>query len=815
MGAQSTAAANQAMEEVFMSFSCAIRERMEFLARVGQDRVASIVPPPSRWFVSSFGIDVCFRPNAAKRKNRRAEPVRTGAVLLEAAARNRVPHGATVSPTNDPRFPMTTSPPPPHVPEPALAFLQGGGEMGRRMRAHDWSRTLLGPPSSWPQSLKSMVSAVLNSPLLGTVLWGPELVMLYNDAYIPSMVDQHPAALGRPVAEVWGDAWQQVAAPFLRAMETGAGFEQRRVELQLRRDGGRQTTWWDITATPVRGEDGSVAGLLNQGVEITAQVHSESAMARAQGELLRLNQTLETRIAERTAELRLYQNIVQSHSSPICAFDREYRLTAFNQAHSDEFFRIFNHRVRLGEVFPDLFPADQASVIRGFMARALQGESYVVNEEFGDPSLAKPVWEVAYYPLRDAGGRIIGAFHHANDISQRLRAQAELQVAQAALRQSQKMESVGQLTGGLAHDFNNLLAGITGSLELIKRRAALGRFEDIDRHAGVGLGAAERAGSLTHRLLAFSRRQTLEPKPLTVNRLVLGMEELIRRTLGLQIELEVAAADGLWPVMADASQLENALLNLCINARDAMPQGGRLIVETANRRIDETAARGLGIDPGQYVSLCVSDNGIGMAPEVIERAFEPFFTTKPLGMGTGLGLSMIYGYAKQSGGHVRIDSELGHGTRVCICLPRYEGPRTEAPPSRAAPAPEMRGHGRTVLLVDDEASVRLFVREVLVDLGYAVLEAVDGSEALRILQAGGPLDLLVSDVGLPGGMNGRQVADAARSMRPGLPVLFITGYAESAILSHGHLDPGMHVMTKPFALDAFVARLRGLVQEQR
>ncbi len=690
-------------------------------------------------------------------------------------------------------------------------FLAGGGEMGKRMREHDWSDSPLGPPQTWPQSLRTMVAACLNSPLLGAVLWGPDLVMLYNDAYIPSLADRHPNALGRSVAEVWGETWEQVAAPFREAMRAGRGFEQKCVELTMVRHGVSETTWWDISATPILGESGDVVGLFNQGVEITGQVLGERARGQAEEELRQLNASLEARIAERTAALLLHENIIQSHRSPVCAFDLDFRLIAFNRAHSDEFFRIFGHRVQLGEVFPDLFTAEQAPVMRSFMARALAGESYTVVEEFGDPDLAKPYWEVSYYPLRDAEGRIMGAFHHANDISARLRAQSELETAQAALRQSQKMEAVGQLTGGLAHDFNNLLASITGSMELVRKRVGEGRVSDVERYVGAGLGAAKRAAALTHRLLAFARRQTLAPKPLDVNRLVSGMEDLARRTMGPHIDVEVVAGPDLWTVEADASQLESALLNLCINARDAMPEGGRLTIETANHAVDAGSALGRELGPGQFVSMSVRDNGVGMSPEVAARAFDPFFTTKPTGMGTGLGLSMIWGFAQQSGGRALIRSEVGKGTTVWVYLPRHEGVAPapeEAPPVDGSPR---AARGETVMVLDDEPTLRMFVVEVMAELGYQTLAAGDGAEALKILNSDVRVDLLISDVGLPGGMNGRQVADAARVARPDLKVLFITGYAESAVLSHGRLSPGMHVMTKPFELDALARRAKELI----
>ena len=388
-----------------------------------------------------------------------------------------------------------------------------------------------------------------------------------------------------------------------------------------------------------------------------------------------------------------------------------------------------------------------------------------------------------------------------------------LSSAEDALRQAQKMEAVGQLTGGLAHDFNNLLTGITGGMELARRRVMDGRLAEADRYLDAGLGAAKRAAALTHRLLAFSRRQTLAPEALAVNKLVAGMADLVRRTVGPQIEVEVVAGVGLWPVLADASQLESALLNLCINARDAMPDGGKITIETANRSIDDRTARGRDLTPGQYVSMCVSDNGVGMSADVVARAFDPFFTTKPIGLGTGLGLSMIYGFARQSGGHARIYSEVGKGSMVCVYLPRHLG-EGKAEPARAegGEPPARAEHGETVLVVDDEATVRMFISAVMGDLGYATLEAADGAEALKVLQSGARIDLLLTDVGLPGGMNGRQVADAGRQVRPGLRVLFVTGYAENAVLSHGHLDPGMHVLTKPFEIDTLARRVKEIIE---
>ena len=380
------------------------------------------------------------------------------------------------------------------------------------------------------------------------------------------------------------------------------------------------------------------------------------------------------------------------------------------------------------------------------------------------------------------------------------------------LRQSQKMEAVGQLTGGLAHDFNNLLTGISGSLEMLQTRAAQGNLAAIERYVTAAQGAAKRAAALTHRLLAFSRRQTLDPRSTDVNRLVADMGELVRRTAGPQIHVEIVGAGGLWPTLVDPNQLENALLNLCINARDAMPDGGRLTIETANKWLDDKAAADRELPPGQYVSLCVTDTGIGMTPEVAMRAFDPFFTTKPLGQGTGLGLSMIYGFARQSGGQVRIYSELDQGTTMCLYLPRDHSasPNHAIEPLPAELVPQ--GVGEIVLVVDDEPTIRMLIAEVLSGFGYGAIEAADGPAGLKVIQSSVRIDLLITDVGLPGGMNGRQVADAARVLRPGLKVLFITGYADNAVIGDGRLDPGMQVLTKPFAMDVLARRIRGIIE---
>ena len=381
------------------------------------------------------------------------------------------------------------------------------------------------------------------------------------------------------------------------------------------------------------------------------------------------------------------------------------------------------------------------------------------------------------------------------------------------LRQSQKMEAVGQLTGGLAHDFNNLLTGIMGNLELVRRRVDQGRFDNMDRYLEAAHGASRRAAALTHRLLAFSRRQTLAPSPTDVNRLVSGMLELIRSTLGPAVHIEVDHDADLWLTQVDPNQLENALLNLCINARDAMAQGGTLIIRTANSTLLPKAAAARQLPPGDYLTLSVSDTGSGMSNDVIVHAFDPFFTTKPMGKGTGLGLSMIYGFVRQSGGNVHIQSQVDVGTTMTLYLPRSRAESTEPDEALIPVAPPQAGQGETVLVIDDEPTVRMLVTEALKDMGYTAVEAADGASGLHILESNRQIDLLVTDVGLPGGLNGRQVADAGRALRPGLKVLFITGYAHNATAWEDQLEPGMHLLTKPFSMEDLTGRIREVIAE--
>jgi len=692
-----------------------------------------------------------------------------------------------------------------------LRFLDGGGEMGAKIRAFDWARTPLGPPASWPPGLKTLVNILLAARQPMFLGWGDERTWLYNDAFTPILGQKHPGALGQPSMVVWAEA-RDVLEPMFDRVFAGEPVSIPDFTLGLDRNGKVEEAHFEFAYTPVRGEGGAVDGLFGACIETTARVMAERLQAAA---------------TERQRR--------QFQCAPgfICILGGPDHVFEFvNEA----YVRLVGDRPLLGKSVREALPEVEG---QGYFEQLdkvyATGERFVASQYRatlartpGAPLEDRYV-DFIYEAILDDAGQVTGIFLEGFDVTETHEAQQslrdlnetleqrveertrELKLAEEALLQAQKMEAVGQLTGGIAHDFNNLLAGISGSLELMGIRIAQGRLSDIGRYVDIAQSAARRAASLTQRLLAFSRRQTLDPRPTDVGKLVAGMEDLIRRSVGPGVDVEMAPAQDLWLTKVDPSQLENSLLNLCINARDAMaPNGGRLTIETANYWLDERTARQQELSPGPYVCLCVTDTGAGMDAQVIARAFDPFFTTKPLGEGTGLGLSMVYGFVRQSGGQVRIQSELGKGTTIRLYLPRLTGasePAEEALP----PSESHQGDGETVLVVDDEPTIRTLIVEVLNDLGYVAIEACDGASALQTLQSEARVDLLITDVGLPGGMNGRQIADLARLTRPELKVIFVTGFAETAVLGDGDLGPGMAVITKPFVMSALGEEIRDLI----
>jgi PAS domain S-box-containing protein len=631
------------------------------------------------------------------------------------------------------------------------------------------------------QFAQAMPNQVWSADPAGQLDWFNEQVYAYSGAA--------PGALD-------GDRWTsivhpqdvpQAAANWSAALRSGSIYE---AEFRVRRADG---VWrWHIArALPIHGAGGEVTRWIGTNTDIEDQ-------RRALADLARLNATLEERVAQRTRER---DRIWALSRDPLLITDQDGRWLSASPAWT----------ALLG-----WSPAELLGRTASWMAHP--DDRPLTLAEVGRLASGPPAARFENrFRARDGGYRWFSwtavpegdlLYCVARDVTAEKEAAQRLRQTEEALRQAQKMEAIGQLTGGIAHDFNNLLTGIIGSLELVRRRIATGRFGDLDRFMDAATASAQRAAALTHRLLAFARRQPLDTKPVQVESLVLGMEELLRRTLGEQVSLQITPAPGTWHAMTDPNQLESAILNLAINARDAMPDGGQLTIETANTALDRRYTEAhQGLEPGDYVAICVTDTGSGMPQSVVEKAFEPFFTTKPVGQGTGLGLSMVYGFAKQTGGHVRIYSEPGRGAAVKLYLPRASAQAEAVPPETAGAPP---GAGEIVLVIEDDASVRLLIVELLRELGYVVLEAGDAAEALPVIASRQAIDLLVSDVGLPG-MNGRQLADYARERRPTLKVLFVTGYAENAAVRSGFLEPGMAMITKPFAIEALAEKIREMM----
>src|SRR6202158_3575641 len=578
------------------------------------------------------------------------------------------------------------------------------------------------------------------------------------------------------------------------------------VQYRIIRPSDGETRWISVKSTIERDAQGRAIRLVGAHTDVTEQVSAEQALRQSEvqfrklaDQLAELNATLAQRVEEKTRERDRIWNVSQDL---LVVADRKGVWQTVNPAWTRTLG--WSEAELLNRTSEWLEHPDDGGITRAQVKKLGAGETTVKFESRLRHKDGSYRW-LSWTGVSDK--------HHnyavARDVTAEKAAAERLRATEEALLQSQKMEAVGQLTGGIAHDFNNLLTGIVGSLDLLQTRLNQGRTDNVARYINAAMTSANRAAALTHRLLAFARRQPLISESVDANALVVSLEDLLRRTIGETIDLEIAASDDLWCTLCDPNQLESALLNLAINARDAMPDGGNLTISTANARLDSVTAETPALSPGDYVCIAVTDTGVGMSAEGAGRAFDPFFTTKPIGQGTGLGLSMIYGFARQSNGHATIDSTLGQGTSVKLYLPCHHGDVTASHGS-AVRAAEHAVTGETVLVVEDEPVVRGVILEMLGEQGYRTLEAVDGPSGLRILRTGERIDLLVTDVGLPG-MNGRQLADQARETRPGLKILFITGYAESVAISEGFLQPGMEMITKPFDLDHLSQRVRAMI----
>ena len=652
------------------------------------------------------------------------------------------------------------------------------------------------------EEIRRLREMFARSPSFSALLEGPEhRFALTNPAY--QQLVGHRRVIGLTVREALPEVEGQGFLDLLDdVFATGRVFIGKNVEVTLQRSpgGAAETRCLDFVYQPIKNPAGEVTSIFVEGSDITERRAVEDALRASEASLRDLNQELERRVIERAQARSLTWQL-----SPdlLGALNSEGYFVTSNPAW-ETVLGWSEAEVARTSIFELLHPDDLEHTRAGFELT-----------QVGQPAIRF----ANRYRCKDGGYRWISwvgipedgfVYCTGRDITAERAAEVDLAAAQEALRQSQKMETIGHLTGGIAHDFNNLLTGIVGSLDLVRRRLAANRSDDIPRFMDAASTSALRAAALTHRLLAFARRQSLDTRPNDVNRLIAGMEDLLRRTLGERIELQSSLAVDLWTAFTDANQLESALLNLAINARDAMPEGGRLTIETANARLGEAdTSMAEDVEPGDYVVISVSDTGTGMPPDIVAKAVDPFFTTKPVGAGTGLGLSMIYGFAKQSRGHLRIDSEMGRGTTVKLFLPRalqdavvLDAPAQEPP----------RGDGETILVVEDDMTVRLIISEVLEELGYNVLVASDARPAIPLLQSNRRIDLMVSDVVLPH-INGRKLAEIARAARPGLKVLFVTGYAENATDRGGFLDDGMDLLTKPFPLDALGAKVRAMIDK--
>jgi len=678
---------------------------------------------------------------------------------------------------------------------PSLTFLTGGGHAAARIAAHDWRATPLGPVDGWPAALRTALGLALNSRFPTFLCWGADLISFHNDAYAPLLGDE--PALGLPFRTVWRDAWDTVGPIAMKAYAGEATWHED-VPVPMARHGDPEPAFFTFSYSPVRDDDGTVGGILCTVVETTDKVHAQAALRQKEEMLRRLNEALTHQVASHASDR---ERLWRISPDVMCAASLATgRFLTVNPAFSASFGWSFDEATT--RPFMDMVYAEDRDDVLDKMQLLAGGTplvGYEVRLLHKDGSYRWVSWTIS-----PEGELLYGV---ARDVTAEKHQADALRQAEEALRQSQKMEAVGQLTGGLAHDFNNMLAGVTGHLELMKLRLRMGQTGDLQTRIDAALGVTQRAAALTHRLLAFSRRQALDPKPTSVNALVMSMTDLIERAAGPSIAVRTRLAAALWMTLCDPNQLESALLNLANNARDAMPEGGLLVIETENVTLSAAQARRHGdLRPGEYVQVSVRDNGAGMPPDVVARAFDPFFTTKPMGQGTGLGLSMVYGFAHQSGGNVRIESRPGQGTEVRLLLQRH---LVETPPAATAdvePPLEAGSRKGVVMVVDDEADIRAVMSEVLELQGYTVLVACDAPQALRLLKDARP-DMLVTDVGLPNGMNGRQLADHVRVQRPQLPVLMVTGYAESTVMKNETLPAQMEILTKPFAMNALVDKV--------
>ena len=673
-----------------------------------------------------------------------------------------------------------------------VEFLSGGGTTGALMRARDWSASPLGPPQTWPQPLKTVVSLVLQSEFPMFVAWGSELGFLYNDSYADILGEKHPQALGRPFHDIWSEIWADIS-PLIDAAMSGQATFHEDLPLVMNRKGFDEQTWFTFSYSPVRDGSGKVAGMFCACQETTRRVLAERGLRE-------LNETLEQRVSEALAQRRILADIVEGTDAFVQVADLDYRWLAINTAASAEFERIFGKRPHVGECMLDVLadqPEDRKAV-EAVWSRALAGEEYTAVAEFGDRDRDRRHYEMRYNTLRDVDGKRIGAYQFAYDVTERLRDQERLRNAEQALRQAQRLESLGQLTGGVAHDFNNLLAVFASGVQLLQRNPSPQQRDDI---LDAMRRAVTRGTGLTRHLLAFSRRRPVHPESVDLRSHLGAMKEMLASSLRGDVDIEMRFDDDLWPVEVDAGELELAVVNLCVNARDAMPSGGTILLTARNVEPHDGS-------PGQFVKLAIADTGAGIPSELLTRVFDPFFTTKDVGKGSGLGLAQVYGLAQQSGGRVSIESEVDSGTVVTLLLPKStrssSAARDAGVVDRAQVSTNVSVRRGTALLVEDDKEVAALGREMLGLLGFQVIHVSSALAALGALADARSVDVVFSDIMMPGGTSGVELARDIRRRHPGLPIVLATGYAESAA---GVGDGEFRVLLKPYSLESLSAAL--------
>nr|WP_280517759.1 response regulator [Falsirhodobacter halotolerans] len=705
-------------------------------------------------------------------------------------------------------------------------WLSGDSATATLIAAFDWSTTSLGPIKGWSAHLCSTVDTLVNSPIPKVLIWGPDHRLIYNDAYCAIIGDLHPDAMGGSIETAFPRSWDFNRAMLEKGMAGEAQVFPNRT-VTLTHDGVTEDFSFYVFCTPVREQDGQMGGVLCTALDMTpilrAQMverHSNERFAAAVDAVhgvLWTNSPEGRMTGEQTGWSRLTGQRFEEYqgfgwAEAVHPDDRDASVVAWREAVAARGVFVHEHRVRRADGEWRYF------AIRGVPVTEEDG---TIREWVGIHTdiTAQRVAELALMNHADDLARQVRHRERAEEQLRSLNETLETRViqaveerrqAQTALAQSQKMETIGKLTGGVAHDFNNLLQVVSGNLQLLSNDVT--GNDRAERRVANALAGVARGAKLASQLLAFGRRQALEPRVVNVTRFVRGMDDMLRRAIGEGIEIETVASGGLWNTFIDPTQIENALLNLAINARDAMDGQGKLTIELGNTCLDDTYARNHDeVAPGQYVMLAVTDTGSGMTPEVLEKVFEPFFSTKGEGKGSGLGLSMVYGFVKQSGGHIKIYSEVGHGTTIRLYLPRA----MQAEDVEVVTVNEpVTGGTETVLVVEDDEEVRATVVDILRDLGYSVLKAVDAQSGLNVIESGVKIDLLFTDVVMPGTLKSPELARMAKERLPNLAVLFTSGYTENSIVHGGRLDAGVDLISKPYTREALARKIRHVLGNQ-